>query len=55
MSSTTNFITQAARRGIVVEICFFNGRYDDTWPLSLLGRKTKANPAPTVRRRRVSP
>jgi len=31
-----NFLAQAASRGIVVEICFFNGQYDDTWPLSPL-------------------
>jgi hypothetical protein len=29
-------IAQAAKRGIVIEICFFNGQYDDTWPLSPL-------------------
>jgi hypothetical protein len=31
-----DFISQAAKRGIVVEICFFNAQYDDTWPLSPL-------------------
>jgi hypothetical protein len=31
-----DFITQAGRRGIVVEICFFNAQYDDTWPISPL-------------------
>ncbi|AXC16280.1 hypothetical protein ACPOL_7088 (plasmid) [Acidisarcina polymorpha] len=31
-----DFIAQAAKRGIVVEICFFNGQYSDTWPLSPL-------------------
>ncbi len=30
------FIADAGKRGIVVEICFFNGQYDDTWPLSPL-------------------
>jgi hypothetical protein len=31
-----NFIEEAGRRGIVVEICLFNGQYSDTWPLSPL-------------------
>lgn len=31
-----DFLAQAARRGIVVEICFFNSQYEDTWPLSPL-------------------
>jgi hypothetical protein len=31
-----DFLTQAGRRGIFVEICFFNSQYDDTWPLSPL-------------------
>lgn len=31
-----NFIAEAGKRGIVVEICFFNGQYSDTWPLSPL-------------------
>jgi hypothetical protein len=31
-----DFIAQAGKRGIVVEICFFNAQYDDTWPLSPL-------------------
>lgn len=31
-----DFIAQAGKRGIVVEICFFNGQYSDTWPLSPL-------------------
>jgi len=31
-----DFITQAGKRGIVVEICFFNSQYSDTWPLSPL-------------------
>ncbi len=31
-----DFITQADRRGIFVEICFFNSQYSDTWPLSPL-------------------
>jgi hypothetical protein len=31
-----DFLEQAARRGIIVEICFFNSQYEDTWPLSPL-------------------
>ncbi|MBX9622350.1 MAG: hypothetical protein K2X82_00895 [Gemmataceae bacterium] len=31
-----DFVAQADRRGIVVEVCFFNAQYDDTWPLSPL-------------------
>jgi hypothetical protein len=31
-----DFIAQAAKRGIVVEICFFNAQYSDTWPMSPL-------------------
>jgi len=31
-----DFLTQARRRGIIVEICFFNSQYEDTWPLSPL-------------------
>jgi hypothetical protein len=31
-----DFISKAAERGIVVEICFFNAQYSDTWPLSPL-------------------
>jgi hypothetical protein len=31
-----DFIAQAAKRGIVVEVCLFNAQYDDTWPLSPL-------------------
>jgi hypothetical protein len=31
-----DFIAQAAERGIVVEICFFNAQYSDTWPISPL-------------------
>ncbi len=31
-----NFITKADERGIVVEICFFNCQYSDTWPISPL-------------------
>lgn len=31
-----DFIAQAGKRGIVVEIAFFNAQYDDTWPLSPL-------------------
>jgi len=29
-----DFITEAGKRDIVVEICFFNSQYSDTWPLS---------------------
>jgi hypothetical protein len=31
-----DFLTKAAERGIVVEICFFNSQYSDTWPISPL-------------------
>jgi hypothetical protein len=31
-----DFIVKAGERGIVVEICFFNAQYSDTWPLSPL-------------------
>ena len=31
-----DFLEQAARRGIFIEICFFNSQYEDTWPLSPL-------------------
>jgi hypothetical protein len=31
-----DFLHQAERRGIMVEICFFNSQYEDTWPLSPL-------------------
>jgi hypothetical protein len=31
-----DFVDQAARRGVVVEICFFNAQYEDTWPISPL-------------------
>ena len=31
-----DFVSQAGQRGIVVEICFFNSQYSDTWPLSPL-------------------
>ena len=31
-----DFLAQARRRGIIVEICFFNSQYEDTWPLSPL-------------------
>ncbi len=31
-----DFLSKAAERGIVVEICFFNSQYSDTWPLSPL-------------------
>ena len=31
-----DFVAQAERRGVVVEICFYNCQYPDTWPLSPL-------------------
>jgi len=31
-----DFLAQADRRGVFVEICFFNSQYEDTWPLSPL-------------------
>lgn len=31
-----DFIAKAGERGIVVEICFFNAQYSDTWPISAL-------------------
>ena len=31
-----DFIARAGERGIVVEICFFNSQYSDTWPISPL-------------------
>ena len=31
-----DFLSKAAERGIVVEICFFNSQYSDTWPISPL-------------------
>lgn len=31
-----DFLRKAADRGIVVEICFFNSQYSDTWPISPL-------------------
>jgi hypothetical protein len=31
-----DFIAQASDRDIVVEICFYNAQYDDTWPISPL-------------------
>jgi len=30
------FISKAAERGVVVEVCFFNAQYSDTWPISPL-------------------
>jgi len=29
-----DFVEKASERGIVVEICFFNCQYEDTWPIS---------------------
>ena len=31
-----DFLVKSAERGIVVEICFFNSQYSDTWPISPL-------------------
>ena len=31
-----DFVAKAAERGIVVEICFYNAQYGDTWPMSPL-------------------
>ena len=31
-----DYVGKAAERGIVVEICFFNSQYSDTWPISPL-------------------
>ena len=31
-----DFIAKAAERGVVVEICFYNAQYGDTWPMSPL-------------------
>ena len=31
-----DFVEQAAKRDIFVEVCFFNSQYSDTWPLSPL-------------------
>jgi hypothetical protein len=31
-----DFVSQAERQGIVVEVCFFNAQYNDTWPTSPL-------------------
>lgn len=31
-----DFLSKAQARGIVVEICFFNSQYSDTWPISPL-------------------
>ncbi len=35
-SRFNDFLTQAEKRDIVVEICLFNSQYSDTWPLSPL-------------------
>ncbi len=34
-----DFLHQADERGIVVEICFYNSQYSDTWPISPLYRE----------------
>ncbi|MBZ5594261.1 MAG: hypothetical protein LAP39_18625 [Acidobacteriia bacterium] len=31
-----DYLSKAGERGIVVEICFFNSQYSDTWPISPL-------------------
>ncbi len=31
-----DFVAQASKRDIMVEICFYNAQYDDTWPISPL-------------------
>ena len=31
-----DFVAKAGDRGVVVEICFFNAQYSDTWPISPL-------------------
>ncbi len=31
-----DFVFKAGERGVVVEICFFNAQYSDTWPISPL-------------------
>ncbi len=31
-----DFVAKAAKRGVVVEICFFNSQYSDTWPITPL-------------------
>ena len=31
-----DFVAKAAERDVVVEVCFFNAQYDDTWPISPL-------------------
>ena len=31
-----DFVAKAGERGIVVEICFYNAQYSDTWPMSPL-------------------
>jgi hypothetical protein len=35
-SRLKDFVGKASNRGIVVEICFYNAQYDDTWPISPL-------------------
>jgi hypothetical protein len=35
-SRLKDFISKASERDIVVEICFYNAQYDDTWPISPL-------------------
>ncbi len=34
-----DFIAKAGERGVVVEICFFNAQYSDTWPISPLSHE----------------
>lgn len=38
-SRLKDFISKASERDIVVEICFYNAQYDDTWPISPLSSK----------------
>jgi len=35
-SRLRDFVARAGERGIVVEVCFYNAQYSDTWPLSPL-------------------
>jgi hypothetical protein len=54
-----DFIAKAGDRGVVVEICFFNAQYSDTWPISPLyyennlqgGEKYAFQDAQTLRHR----
>jgi len=35
-SRLKDFVAKAGERGVVVEVCFFNAQYADTWPISPL-------------------